>query len=229
MCNHYIAYYRVSTKRQGQSGLGLEGQQMAVQSFLRGKDSDAMLLESYTEIESGKRSDRAQLAKAVEHARLTGSRLLIAKLDRLSRNVHFLSGLKEAGIKFTAVDMPDANELMINIMAAFAEAEAKMISERTITALKAWKARNPKKSLGNPKGARALRLAGKGNDGAIAVVKANADLRANGLRGRIDFYKAEGITSANGIAKKLNDDRIVTARGGKWTAKSVINVMSRWN
>src|SRR5271166_1804391 len=136
MCDHYVGYYRVSTERQGRSGLGLEAQQTAVEAFIASKGDDAKLVASYVEVESGKRSDnRPELTKAMEHARLTGSTLLIAKLDRLSRDAHFLLGLQKAGVRFVAADMPEANELVVGIMAVIAQAERKMISTRTKAAL----------------------------------------------------------------------------------------------
>ena len=136
MCQNYVGYYRVSTEKQGKSGLGLEAQQTAVEAFIASKGADAKLVATFTEVESGKRSDnRPELTKAMEHARLTGATLLIAKLDRLSRDAHFLLGLQKAGVRFVAADMPEANELVVGIMAVIAQAERKMISTRTKAAL----------------------------------------------------------------------------------------------
>src|SRR5262245_42032857 len=112
MCVKYVAYYRVSTDKQGRSGLGLEAQEAAVVAFIASNGEGAALLASFCEIEGGKRSDRPQLMLAMEQARLTGATLLIAKLDRLSRDAHFLLGLQKAGVKFVAADMPEANELV---------------------------------------------------------------------------------------------------------------------
>jgi len=146
----FIAYYRVSTKRQGRSGLGLEAQEAAVRDFLNG--GNWRLVKEFTEIESGKRTDRPQLEKAFQACRVYGAKLIIAKLDRLARNVAFISNLMESGVEFEAVDFPQANRLTIHIMAAMAEHEAKMISERTKAALAAAKRRGVK--LGGDRGAR---------------------------------------------------------------------------
>jgi DNA invertase Pin-like site-specific DNA recombinase len=137
MCTKYTAYLRVSTDRQGKSGLGLEAQQAAVEAFVAGRSADARLLQSFTEVEIGKHADRPELARAMEHARLTGSTLLIAKLDRLSRDAHFLIGLQKSGVAFTACDMPYADQFTVGIMALVAQKEREMISERTKAALAA--------------------------------------------------------------------------------------------
>src|SRR5258706_12921271 len=134
----YVAYYRVSTQRQGRSGLGLDAQRKSIIDRLCVK---AQLIAEYTEIESGKRTDRPKLVKALAACRLHRAILIIAKLDRLARNVAFVSNLMEAGVEFEAVDFPTANRLTIHILAAVAEHEAKMISDRTRSALAAAKAR----------------------------------------------------------------------------------------
>jgi DNA invertase Pin-like site-specific DNA recombinase len=221
----FVAYYRVSTERQESSGLGLEAQEAAVAAFLNGRVDDK-LLGSYRETESGKRADnRPELLKAMEHAKLTGATLLIAKLDRLSRDAHFLLGLQKAGVKFVAADMPEANTLTVGIMALVAQQEREAISKRTTDALAAAKARGVK--LGNPNGAAALRRAGYGRGAGAEAVKANAGERAERLRSTIDALRAEGITSARGIATALNERGVVTARGGKWSADTVMDVMRR--
>ena len=167
----FIGYLRVSTEKQGQSGLGLDAQRKAIEDYLNGGKWE--LLAEYVEIESGKRSDRPELAKALAHSKATGATLVIAKLDRLSRNVAFISNLMESGVEFVAADMPMANRLTVHVLAAVAEHEREMISQRTSAALAAAKARGAK--LGNPNGARALR--GLGNAHAVAAVKAGADAR----------------------------------------------------
>ena len=139
MTTRYIAYYRVSTARQGESGLGLEAQRAETTSFM--KSADAELVSEFTEIESGKRANRPELAAAIQQCRDSGAALLIAKLDRLARNVHFISGLLESGVRFTAIDMPNADRFMMHVYAAMAEEEGRRISERTKAALAAAKAR----------------------------------------------------------------------------------------
>jgi DNA invertase Pin-like site-specific DNA recombinase len=234
MCRNFVAYYRVSTAKQGASGLGLEAQEAAATAFIAGKRADAKLLASYTEVESGKRDDRPELLKALDHARLTDSTLLIAKLDRLSRDAHFLLGLQKAGVSFVAADMPDANKLTVGIMALVAQQEREAISRRTREALAAAKTRvavtgqkkHPEiKRLGCPNGAVHLRR--YGNSLAVTALKAAASARANGLAATIEGIKGEGVTSANGIAKALNERSIATPRGGTWTARSVLNVAAR--
>ena len=224
MCKSYVVYRRVSTARQGASGLGLEAQEAAVQAFVASKGSDARIAASFTEIESGKHAMRPELAKAMDHARLTGSTLLIAKLDRLSRDVHFLTGLQKAGVKFVAADMPEANEMVVQMMAVVAQAERGMISKRTKEALAAAKAKGTK--LGNPNGASHLHGHGYHARG-VEANKAKADERAAGLVATIDAMRGEGITSANAIAGALNARGYATARGGRWTARSVLNVTGR--
>ena len=139
---NFVAYYRVSTGRQGKSGLGLEAQRAAVREHLNG--GTWQVVAEFTEIESGKNADRPKLAAALKECRLRRAKLIIAKLDRLARNVAFVSNLMESGVEFEAVDFPQANRLTIHIMAAIAEHEAKMISDRTKAALAAAKRRGVK-------------------------------------------------------------------------------------
>lgn len=144
----FVAYYRVSTQSQGRSGLGLEAQKAAVQAFLNG--GSWKLLGAFTEIESGADNARPELAKALNACRLKGATLVIAKLDRLSRDAHFLLGLEKAGVDFVAADMPSANRLTVGIMAMVADEERRMIAARTKAALAAAKARGV--ALGGWKG-----------------------------------------------------------------------------
>lgn len=219
-----VAYYRVSTAAQGRSGLGLEAQRAAVESLCAARGWE-LTAPPFTEVESGKRNDRPELEKALHRAKVTGATLVVAKLDRLSRNVAFLAALQESGVKFIAADMPEANELTVHIMAAVAQAERKAISKRTKEALQAAKARGQR--LGNPNGAAAIRRAGKGNDSAMEAVRANATKRAEEMRPIVEDMRSRGVASLAGIAAALNEGGFVTARGGKWHASSVRNLVAR--
>jgi DNA invertase Pin-like site-specific DNA recombinase len=231
----FVSYLRVSTDKQGHSGLGIEAQRAAVEQYLNG--GRWKLLREFKEVESGKRSDRPQLVKALELCKATGATLVIAKLDRLSRDAHFLLGLQKAGVPFVAADMPDANNLTVGIMALMAQHEREMISARTKNALAALKARIERdgaaktrsgrvlKRLGNPNGARALR--GLGNDAAIQSVKAKADSFAEGLAGIVSELRSAGITSVRAIADELNRREIQTPRGGAWHVASVHRLLTR--
>ena len=166
----YVAYYRVSTQRQGRSGLGLEAQRDAVQALVA--RNGGRLLEEITEIESGKRNDRPELRRAICRAKVSGARLIIAKLDRLSRNASFLLPLRDSGVQFIAADLPNADETVVGIMAVIAQREREMIAQRTRDALAVARKRLAEqgRSLGNPNGAAALRRAGRGNLAALAAV-----------------------------------------------------------
>src|ERR1039458_1679943 len=174
--DRFVAYYRVSTAKQGVSGRGLEAQQEAVRSYLNGGHWKRGA--EFTEIESGKRNDRPALAEALSVCRLHRATLIIAKLDRLARNVHFISSLMEAGVEFTAVDFPQANRLTVHILAAVAEHEAAMISARTKAALGAAKARGV--VLGGRRGTvgRMARIGRKGNT-ASARARSQAAAKRN--------------------------------------------------
>lgn len=219
-----VAYYRVSTAAQGRSGLGLEAQKQAVESLCASRSWE-IIAPPFTEVESGKRADRPELAKALHRAKVTGATLVVAKLDRLSRNVAFLTALQESGVKFIAADMPEANELTVHIMAAVAQAERKAISKRTSEALQAAKARG--QQLGNPNGAAALRRANRGNSASIEIIKSGAVDRAEQLRPVISDMQSRGITSLAALAASLNDGGFITARGGRWHASSVANLLNR--
>lgn len=218
-----VAYYRVSTAAQGRSGLGLDAQRQAVVEACAGRGME--IIAEFTEIESGKRNDRPELSEALRRAKLTGATLVVAKLDRLSRSVAFLSALQESGAKFIAADMPEANELTVHILAAVAQAERKAISTRTRDALRAAKARGQK--LGNPNGAASLRRAGKGNGAALAAVKAGAESRAQELAGEIAAVRASGAQSLREIAERLNERHIEAPRGGSWHPSGVRRLLAR--
>src|SRR4051812_30379048 len=166
----WVAYYRVSTAKQGASGLGLEAQREAVAGYLNG--GDWQLAAEFTEVESGRKNDRPELAKALAMCRRIGATLIIAKLDRLARNVAFVSNLMESGVEFTAVDFPTANRLTIHILAAVAEHEAAMTSTRTKAALAAAKARGVK--LGGDRHGLIRRFAKKGHAAGLTVRKTRA-------------------------------------------------------
>jgi DNA invertase Pin-like site-specific DNA recombinase len=218
-----INYLRVSTERQGRSGLGLEAQRAAIETFCASRSCQP--LAEYIEIESGKRNDRPELTKALHHAKVTGATLVIAKLDRLSRNAAFLMTLRDSGTRFIAADLPDANNLTIGIMALIAQQEREATSTRTKEALQAAKARGQR--LGNPNGAAALRRASKGNTAAVSTIIARADAHAHDLAPVIADIRAQGTASLSGIAKALNERTIRTPRGGQWHAKSVSNLLAR--
>lgn len=219
-----VNYYRVSTAKQGKSGLGLEAQRAAIETFCatRGCQPVAEPFE-FTEQESGKRDDRPELAKALHRAKVTGATLVIAKLDRLSRNVAFLAKLQDGGVKFVAADMPDATDMTVQIMAVMAQAERVATSKRTKEALAAAKARGTK--LGNPMGAKAFGTY-KGNDAAVSAIKAKAKAFATDVMPVIETIRAEGHTSLRAIANELNAREIMTARGGKWGPSGVRNLMA---
>jgi DNA invertase Pin-like site-specific DNA recombinase len=216
----FISYLRVSTQRQGKSGLGLEAQREAVLEFLNG--GRWKLVQEVVEVESGKRNDRPALAAALSLCRVHGATLVVAKLDRLARNVAFVSALMEAGVEFVAVDLPQANKLTVHIMAAMAEHEASAISARTKAALAAAKARGTK--LGGYRW-DIQTVASKGNVESIKVRAAKASKRAADLLPMIGDLKAKGATSLHQIAEGLNQRGIKTARGGEWSAVQVQRVL----
>ncbi len=218
-----IAYERVSTARQGKSGLGLEAQRKAIDDFAASRSAE--VLARFTEVESGRKADRPELTKAIELARLTGATLVIAKLDRLSRNAAFLLTLRDSGVKFLAVDMPEANDLTVGIMALVAQQEREAISRRTKEALAAAKARGVK--LGNPNGAAALRRAGKGGAALREVAARNADDFASALMPVIAEIGGAGHRTLRSIAAELNIRGIRTRRGGRWHVSNVRNLLGR--
>lgn len=217
----FVAYVRVSTDKQGRSGLGLDAQRQTIADYLASVGGKQVA--EFREIESGKHDDRPKLAEALHMAKVTGSKLLIAKLDRLSRNVGFIARLQESRVKFVCADMPEANELTVHLLAAIAQHERKLISERTKAALQAAKRRG--KKLGNPNGARALK--GLGNDAAVIVVRDKADSFAVEIAPIIADIKANGETSFEGIARELNARGILTARNRIWYPTTVKNLIDR--
>jgi DNA invertase Pin-like site-specific DNA recombinase len=218
-----VAYERVSTARQGASGLGLEAQRSAIDRYA--SERGAEVLARFTEVESGRKTDRPELAKALHHAKVTGATLVIAKLDRLSRNAAFLLALRDSGVRFLACDMPEANDLTVGIMALVAEAERQAISRRTTEALAVAKARGVR--LGNPNGAAALRRAGKGGAALRATVSANAAAFARDLAPVLADIRAQGHVSLRAIAAELTARGIRTRRGGDWGVGNVKALLLR--
>jgi len=218
-----VSYLRVSTRKQGNSGLGLEAQRTAIDAYAAQRQ--ARVIETFTEIESGKVNTRPELLKALHLAKVTGATLVIAKLDRLSRNAAFLLTLRDSGVRFVAADMPDANDLTVGIMALVAQQEREAISKRTKDALGAAKARGVR--LGNPNGAEALRRAGRGNAASVQAIRAHADDHAHNLRPVIAALAEEGITSLGAVAAALNERGMLTPREGRWHKSSVRNLKTR--
>lgn len=208
-----VSYYRVSTDKQGRSGLGLEAQRKAVRDSVAA--SAGQLVAEFTEIESGKRNDRPQLAAALAACRKQKAVLCIAKLDRLARNI---ANLMDAGVDFVAVDMPNANRLTLHVMAAFAEHEREAISARTKAALAAARARGVR--LGAPDPARA------GAMGRDCQREGAARFAANVLP-IVEEIRRAGAGTLAGIAGALNARGVRTARGGQWHAATVRNLLLR--
>ena len=210
----YVAYLRVSTERQGRSGLGLEAQRRAVADFLQ--STGGTMRAEFIEVQSGKDNARPKLAEALKLCKLTRSTLLIAKLDRLSRNAAFLLSLRDAGVRFVAADTPDMNETVVGVMAVIAQAERKAISDRTKAALAAAKARGVR--LGNPRlqpGTAALARI------ASVAATAAAEKRAQDLREVIEDARAHGCSTLRALADHLNGLEIPTPRGSQWVPASV--------
>lgn len=215
----YIAYLRVSTQKQGDSGLGLEAQEAAISRYT----ANGTVLEVFNEVESGKRCDRPELRAALDMCRQTGATLVIAKLDRLSRNVSFIAGLMDSGVDFVACDMPTANRLTLHIMAAIAEHEGRAISERTRNALAAAKARGV--ALGGYRGKGAPNAATRQK--AAKKLRKAADDRAALMRPLLAKLRESGHGSLGALAAELNARRIAAPRGGKWSAMSVKRIDDR--
>jgi DNA invertase Pin-like site-specific DNA recombinase len=216
----FVAYYRASAVWQTRSGLELKAQQDAVRNHLNSGEWE--IVAEFTEVESGNRKDRPKLAEALAACGVHGAKLIIAKLDRLARNVSFVSALMEAGVEFEALDFPQANRLSIHILAAAAKHEAKVISDRTKAALAAAKRRGVK--LGGFRGAK---LTAKARQAGIKTIQARADARAADLAPIIRELLATRVTSLRRIADELNRRGIRTPRGKQWLAGSVSQLLTR--
>lgn len=215
----FVAYYRVSTQRQGDTGYGLDAQKRKVQEHLNGGKWN--LLQEFTEIESGRNNRRVQFKEALKLCKKTGAKLVVAKLDRLSRDVEFLAKLMKSSVKFECCDMPDANTMTLQIMAVMAQAESTRVRERTKLALAEAKIRGVK--LGNPHTDIRLKAGRKGN----RVQRSEANDFAKEILPLIDGIKASGLASLKDIAQALNARGVTTQRGGVWHPSTVSNILKR--
>jgi DNA invertase Pin-like site-specific DNA recombinase len=234
----FVCYFRVSTARQGRSGLGLEAQKETVALFLNGSRWDVMT--EFVEIETGTLGDdeRPQLGKAIQACRIYNAKLLVSKLDRLSRDAHWLLGLAKRGIDFICADNPAVNRMTITVLAAVAEHERKQISERTKQALAARKARGLPLGMAAihayreahqlpPAAATNLKNRAAGTARSAVVNRVKAQDQARDLAGILAELRAGGATSLRQIATGLNDRRIPTTRGGAWSATQVSRLLAR--
>lgn len=209
----FVSYLRVSTQRQGHHGLGIEAQRSAVQQYLA--QNGGRLLQEFVEVESGSTKARPILVQSISLCRRTKATLLIAKLDRLARNVAFVSALMEAGVDFVAADAPYANRLMLHILAAFAEHERTLISERTKAALAAAKSRG-------------IRLGVNGRRLAVLNREA-AELHARSLLSEVEQARQSGARTLNEIATALNARGLKTREGAAWSSSTVHRLLARLN
>jgi DNA invertase Pin-like site-specific DNA recombinase len=215
----YVSYFRVSTKKQGQSGLGLEAQKLAVKEFLN--QSGGEIIAEFIEVESGKRSDRPEFSKAADYAELANGILLVAKLDRLSRDLHFITGLQKRGIKFKLCDLPEVDQLTVHVLAAMAQHEAKMISHRTTQAMKMAKARGT--ILGNPN------LDTYRNQSVVAANEQRISKQETWKRKILKVIQhiqiEENIATCKDISAALNQRGLTTYRGKHFSISIVSNLL----
>jgi DNA invertase Pin-like site-specific DNA recombinase len=216
-----VAYYRVSTAKQGRSGLGLDAQRSAVEAYV--SSTGSTVVREFVEIESGRKNDRPKLVEGLAFARRAKALLLVAKLDRLSRSVRFISTVLDSPVEFAACDIPEANRLVLHVLAAVAEAESKMIGERTRAAMAAAKRRG--RTFGSPKNLtpRARRR------GALLGAQANRCKAVESYRdlAPVVFSLHRKGSSLRQIAEHLNDQGHATANGASWSATQVHRLLSR--
>jgi len=215
MNKHFICYHRVSTKTQGVSGLGLDSQKSSTENYI--KNNGGVIIESYVEVESGKNNDRPELLKCIEHSKKTGSTILVSKLDRLTRSLHFLTTLQESGVRFQSVDLPSLNDstgsLLVNILGSISQFERELISKRTKDALQQLKKRGVK----------------LGGSSRSTIEKMNLGRRStsqefkNRIRPIIEEIRSTGVTTLQGLCDCLSRRGIKTANGGNWFPSTVRN------
>jgi DNA invertase Pin-like site-specific DNA recombinase len=210
----FVVYLRVSTARQGRSGLGLEAQREAVRQFVAARGGKSIA--EFVEVETGKRDDRPELEKAKKRCRVTGATLVVAKLDRLSRNVAFLMNMRDSDVQFVAADMPEANTMTVGVMAVVAQHEREAISARTKAALAAARARGTILG-GKRKGAAKI---GAYQQQGVAAAREKAVREAELRRDALEALQRENL-SLNAMAARLNAEDFKTSRGGNWTATAV--------
>ena len=220
----FVCYLRVSTDHQGADGYGIDGQRAAVRAVA----GDARQIAEFVEVESGKRDDRAKLRAALEHARAAQATLVVAKLDRLGRRASSVLGLLDrAGVPIVFADSPNASDLELGVRAVVAQEEARAIAERTKAGLAAARARGVR--LGNLLGELGMEAA-EAHRGRTLGRQAQADAAqafAEGLKPILDMLRAEGVTTAKGLARELNEQGIPSRRGGAWDHKAVRKVLGR--
>ncbi len=219
----YVIYYRVSTQKQGKSGLGLAAQKEAVNSFITSVGK-AKKIKEFIEIESGKNNDRPELNDAIEYAKKTHSRLLVAKLDRLSRDLHFITTLEKSNVDFVCADMPDANKLTIHLIASIAQHERELISQRTRAALKQAKKKGVLLGASNPKIYRALQESNKNGNPHL---KNKAQDFAKKMKVIIEPLLRANM-SKTAIVDHLNACGVPTAQNCKWDRKQLYRVIEKW-
>lgn len=222
---NFVAYYRVSTNKQGAKGNGILAQKELVHNFLNG--GSWKLLDEFTEVESGKKDDRPELARAIKICQLKNAKLLVSKLDRLSRDVHFITSLMKSDVRFIVAEMPEMTELTCHIYAAMAQHERKMISDRTKAGLAQAKKRGVK--LGNPALWHGEQIKGSGDTTVARIVKTNkADDYASKMKDIIEDIMSEGCKTLRSVATELNQRGFTTRRNKQWTANSVRLTIQRY-